>query len=153
LVEDVEERFAGVNGAVKASVLQSFSLLDDLLPFVETLLRGVSVGEEQLLASEERAYFLTISQRPGQKPAPFIPILDANFEVWFKKVNLISMFVLFLSLIKNCRTRSGLLKILRQFSTKTRSAFAFCKALSLSNTPLSRTSLSRTSSAISTLHW
>jgi fatty acid synthase subunit alpha len=57
LVEEVEERFAGVNGAVKASVLQSFSLLDDLLPFVETLLRGVSVGEEQLLASEERAYF------------------------------------------------------------------------------------------------
>jgi enoyl reductase-like protein len=29
---------------------------------------------------------LTISQRMGQKPAPFIPILDNNFEVWFKKV-------------------------------------------------------------------
>jgi fatty acid synthase subunit alpha, fungi type len=149
----VEERFAGVNGAVKASVLQSFSLLDDPLPFVETFFEAYPLAREQLLASEDRAYFLTISQRPGQKPAPFIPILDASFEVWLKKVNFTSMFMLFLLLINNYRTRSGLLKILRQFSTKTRSAFAFCKALSLSNTPLSRTSLSRTSLAISTLHW
>jgi fatty acid synthase subunit alpha len=32
----------------------------------------------QLLASEDKAYFLTISQRRGQKPVPFIPILDSG---------------------------------------------------------------------------
>ena len=82
----VEERFAGVNGAVKASVLQSFAILEDPLPFVEVFFQKYPLAKEQLLASEDRAYFLTIAQRPGQKPAPFVPILDANFEVWFKKV-------------------------------------------------------------------
>src|ERR1700722_13921281 len=82
----VEERFAGVNGAVKASVLQSFAILEAPLPFVEVFFQNYPLAKEQLLASEERAYFLTIAQRPGQKPAPFVPILDANFEVWFKKV-------------------------------------------------------------------
>jgi len=28
----------------------------------------------------------TISHRPSQKPAPLISVLDADFEVWFKKV-------------------------------------------------------------------
>jgi fatty acid synthase subunit alpha, fungi type len=74
----VEERFAGVDGAVKASVLQSYSTLDDLFPFVETFFQVYPLAREQLLASEDKAYFLTINQCPGQKPTPFIPILDAN---------------------------------------------------------------------------
>jgi len=44
---------------------------------------------QQLLASEDQAYFLAISQRPEQKPILFIPVLDADFEVWFKKVTYI----------------------------------------------------------------
>ncbi|KII85134.1 hypothetical protein PLICRDRAFT_45274 [Plicaturopsis crispa FD-325 SS-3] len=85
----VEERFAGVNGhGPKPSILQSFKTLDDPLPFIEQFFNTYPLASEQLLASEDKAYFLTISQRPGQKPAPFIPILDANFEVWFKKDSL-----------------------------------------------------------------
>jgi fatty acid synthase subunit alpha len=82
----VEERFAGVNGAVKASILQTYTALDDPLRFVNTFFTKYPLAREQLLASEDRIYFLAIAQRPGQKPALFIPILDANFEVWFKKV-------------------------------------------------------------------
>jgi len=82
----VEERFAGVNGGLKASVLQSFTELDDPSKFVESFFEKYTTATTQLLAAEDRAYFLTISQRMGQKPAPFIPILDNNFEVWFKKV-------------------------------------------------------------------
>lgn len=82
----VEERFAGVNGGTKASILQSFHQLDNPGPFITEFFQNYPAATEQLLAAEDRAYFLTISQRPGQKPAPFIPILDANFEVWFKKV-------------------------------------------------------------------
>ncbi|KAF7965824.1 hypothetical protein HWV62_41719, partial [Athelia sp. TMB] len=85
----VEERFASVNVSnSKASILQSFTSLDNPLPFVEEFFKKYPAATEQLLASEDRAYFLTISQRPGQKPAPFIPVLDANFEVWFKKDSL-----------------------------------------------------------------
>ncbi|KAL4066936.1 hypothetical protein J3A83DRAFT_4165578 [Scleroderma citrinum] len=84
----IEERFAGVNGGLKPSILQSFNQLDDPTTFVSEFFAKYSAATEQLLAAEDRAYFLTISQRPGQKPAPFIPILDANFEVWFKKDSL-----------------------------------------------------------------
>ena len=82
----VEERFAGVNGGPKASILQSFSSLDKPQEFIEQFFKTYPAATEQLLASEDKAYFLAISQRPGQKPAPFIPVLDASFEVWFKKV-------------------------------------------------------------------
>jgi len=83
----VEERFAGVNGGgAKASILQSYTVLDKPSSFVEEFFAKYPASTVQLLTSEDKAYFLTISQRPGQKPAPFIPVLDANFEVWFKKV-------------------------------------------------------------------
>jgi fatty acid synthase subunit alpha, fungi type len=82
----VEERFAGTQGSGKASILQSFTELDDPTPFVQKFLGTYPLATEQLLAAEDKAYFLTICQRPGQKPVPFIPILDATFEVWFKKV-------------------------------------------------------------------
>ena len=35
--------------------------------------------------------FFNIAQRSGQKPAPFVPILDSNFKVWFKKVQPLRM--------------------------------------------------------------
>ncbi|PCH34892.1 DUF1729-domain-containing protein [Wolfiporia cocos MD-104 SS10] len=85
----VEERFAGVNGGgPKASILQSYSSLDKPQEFIESFFKTYPLATEQLLASEDKAYFLAISQRPGQKPVSFIPILDANFEVWFKKDSL-----------------------------------------------------------------
>lgn len=83
----VEERFAGTNGSgLKPSILQSFKELDSPAPFIEKFFAKYPLATEQLLAAEDKAYFLTICQRPGQKPVPFIPVLDATFEVWFKKV-------------------------------------------------------------------
>ena len=87
-LQRVEERFAGVNGTGnKPSLLQSYNALDDPAPFVASFFKAYPLATEQLLAAEDAAYFLAISQRPGQKPAPFIPVLDASFEVWFKKVS------------------------------------------------------------------
>jgi fatty acid synthase subunit alpha, fungi type/fatty acid synthase subunit beta, fungi type len=83
----VEERFAGVNGEGVKSLLQNFSSLNDPLPFVKCFFEAYPLAAEQLLAAEDTAYFLAISQRQGQKPVPFIPVLDASFEVWFKKVS------------------------------------------------------------------
>ncbi|EJU05022.1 fatty acid synthase [Dacryopinax primogenitus] len=85
----IEERFAGVNGhGPKASVLQSFTSLDDPELFLTKFFETYPASKEQLVASEDKAYFLAISQRAGQKPVPFIPVLDASFEVWFKKDSL-----------------------------------------------------------------
>ncbi|THH15787.1 hypothetical protein EW146_g4747 [Bondarzewia mesenterica] len=85
----VEERFAGVNGGgPKASILQSYTSLDKPSAFVQEFFKQYPFATEQLLASEDKAYFLTIAQRPSQKPVPFIPVLDASFDVWFKKDSL-----------------------------------------------------------------
>ncbi|KAH8117927.1 fatty acid synthase [Phellopilus nigrolimitatus] len=81
----IEERFAGVN---KASLLQSYTSLDEPSAFIETFFATFTEPTQQLLAAEDKAFFLAIAQRPGQKPVPFIPVLDASFEVWFKKDSL-----------------------------------------------------------------
>ena len=81
-----EERFAGVHGKPKQSILHSYNSLNDPEPFVITFLGTYPEAREQLLAAEDKKYFLSIARCPGQKPAPFIPVLDASFEMWFKKV-------------------------------------------------------------------
>ncbi|KAH6996916.1 acyl transferase domain-containing protein [Ilyonectria destructans] len=39
----------------------------------------------QFLSVEDNDYFVSLCKRRGQKPVPFIPVLDAEFPVWFKK--------------------------------------------------------------------
>ena len=85
----VEERFAGVDGTrTKESLLQSFSSLDKPTITIDSFFKSYPRAKTQLVAAEDKAFFLSICQRPGQKPVPFIPILDSNFEVWFKKDSL-----------------------------------------------------------------
>lgn len=109
-VRRVEERLSNVNaGTVKISALQSYSELDDPAAFLDKFLEQYPAAVEQVLASADVAYFLAITQRPGQKvrfpfvvewdhcadlasftqPVPFIPVLDASFSIWFKKVRLV----------------------------------------------------------------
>jgi fatty acid synthase subunit beta len=135
----VEERFAGVDGGgIKPSLLQSYTSLDDPLPFVEQFFEKYPLGREQLLAAEDTAYFLAIAQRPGQKPVPFIPVLDASFEVWFKKVRSLSCDIAPCALITKIsfplvidRTLSGLPKISMRSLIKIRSASASFRGPSL----------------------
>jgi len=83
----IEERFAGVNGSgTKPSVLQSYNYLNDPLPCIESFSKTYPLATQQLLSADDSGFFLAVSQRRGQKPVPFIPVLDASFEVWFKKV-------------------------------------------------------------------
>jgi len=85
----VEERFAGVDGIrTKESLVQSFSSLDKPVPTIDAFFGSYPRARTQLVAAEDKAFFLTICQRAGQKPVPFIPILDNMFEVWFKKDSL-----------------------------------------------------------------
>ncbi|KAF8753393.1 fatty acid synthase [Rhizoctonia solani] len=68
--------------------IEVFYELDVPQKFLDEFFNTYPLASEQLLSAEDKAYFLAISQRPGQKPVPFIPILDASFEVWFKKDSL-----------------------------------------------------------------
>ncbi|KAJ6520570.1 hypothetical protein C8R45DRAFT_1058526 [Mycena sanguinolenta] len=65
------------------------NLTGDWLRRIEERFAGAyPIATRQLLASEDSAFFLAIAQCLGQKPVPFIPVLDASFEVWFKKDSL-----------------------------------------------------------------
>ena len=130
----VEERFAG---EMRPSILQSFLELDDPIEFVKKFFKTYPAACEQLVASEDAAYFLAIAQRPGQKPVPFIPVLDADFSLWFKKAGL--FYTSASTQCSNCislhRTRCGLLRTLKPFLTKILSVFASFRVLSPSDTP------------------
>ncbi|KIA75623.1 fatty acid synthase beta subunit [Aspergillus ustus] len=43
---------------------------------------------DEVLHPEDVAFLLALFRRPGQKPVPFIPRLDSQFETWFKKDSL-----------------------------------------------------------------
>ncbi len=86
----VEERFAGIENAdKKLSMIQSYSELDkEPEQLIERFLHEYSDATYVLLSAEDVAHFLAICNRPGQKPVPFIPVLDENFSVYFKKDSL-----------------------------------------------------------------
>ncbi|KAL8812479.1 MAG: hypothetical protein Q9223_000999 [Gallowayella weberi] len=85
-IRRLEGRFA--SGAGKPSVLQSFSELNDPYPFVETVIKTYPESQTQLISAQDVQYFLLLCQRRGQKPVPFVPSLDENFEFFFKKDSL-----------------------------------------------------------------
>ncbi|BFZ59217.1 beta subunit of fatty acid synthetase [Saitoella coloradoensis] len=82
----VEERFTHEEG--KPSFLQSFEDLNQPFEVVDKFFETYPEAKSQLMNTQDCQHFLTLSQRRGQKPVPFIPILDENFEVWFKKDSL-----------------------------------------------------------------
>ncbi|KAF1805804.1 fatty acid synthase [Mucor lusitanicus] len=81
----VEERFTDKAGP---SLLQNYAQLDNPISFVEEFMAQFPDAETQLLTSEDVLHFLALCKRPNQKPVPFIPIMDKEFDIWFKKDSL-----------------------------------------------------------------
>ncbi|KAI9247028.1 hypothetical protein BY458DRAFT_560469 [Sporodiniella umbellata] len=81
----VEERFTRTEGF---STLQSFTQLDDPFESTETFLAQFPEAETQLLTSEDVLHVIALCKRPGMKPVPFIPVMDKDFDIWFKKDSL-----------------------------------------------------------------
>ncbi|OXV07980.1 hypothetical protein Egran_04257 [Elaphomyces granulatus] len=82
----VEERFTPVEG--QASRLQHASALDDPFTATRDILAAYPEAAAQLINAQDAQHFLLLCQRRGQKPVPFVPALDDNFEFWFKKDSL-----------------------------------------------------------------
>ncbi|KAG9234080.1 putative fatty acid synthase subunit beta [Amylocarpus encephaloides] len=85
-IRRVEERFT--LGPGRPSLLQSYSELDDPYPTVKKILAAYPQSDKQLINAQDVQHFLLLCQRRGQKPATFVPALDANFEFFFKKDSL-----------------------------------------------------------------
>ena len=85
-IRRLEERFTTTPG--KSSIIQSYSDMDKPYEVVEKVLKAYSEASEQLINAQDVQHFLLLCQRRGQKPVPFVPCLDDNFELFFKKDSL-----------------------------------------------------------------
>ncbi|OBA21038.1 beta subunit of fatty acid synthase [Metschnikowia bicuspidata var. bicuspidata NRRL YB-4993] len=83
----VEERFTAK--ADQVSLIQNNSqLTKDPQQFSDKLFDAFPTAKEQLISEEDCDFFLMCCAAPGQKPAPFVPVLDERFEFFFKKDSL-----------------------------------------------------------------
>ena len=85
-IQRVEERFA--KNAGQASILEVYSDLDQPESVLEKLRKAYPEAGSQLISAQDVQHFLLLCQRRGQKPVPFVPVLDDNFEFFFKKDSL-----------------------------------------------------------------
>lgn len=85
-IRRLEERFTTKSG--RSSLVQSYSELDEPYEVVDEVLRAFPEASEQLINAQDVQHFLLLCQRRGQKPVPFVPVLDENFEFFFKKDSL-----------------------------------------------------------------
>ncbi|KAJ2708293.1 fatty acid synthase alpha subunit Lsd1 [Coemansia sp. IMI 203386] len=81
----LEERFATSEGPV---ILQSFDQINKPFDQIKTILDAYPECYTQLLTTEDVLFFVNLCMRPGQKPVPFIPVMDKDFHIWFKKDSL-----------------------------------------------------------------
>ena len=85
-IRRLEERFTAAPG--KSSLVQSYSELDEPYKVVGSVLEAYPEANDQLINAQDVQHFLLLCQRRGQKPVPFVPCLDENFEFFFKKDSL-----------------------------------------------------------------
>ena len=85
-IRRVEERFT--TGKGQSSLIQSHADFENPFPVVDKVLNAVPEANDQLINAQDVQHFLLLCQRRGQKPVPFVPSLDDNFEFWFKKDSL-----------------------------------------------------------------
>ncbi|KAJ5193540.1 fatty acid synthase beta subunit [Penicillium cf. viridicatum] len=83
-VNRVQERFDVEHELPLDASTSPFDLLEKLFTVCPAAIADI-------LYPEDAAFFLGLCKRRGQKPVNFIPILDADFEMWFKKDSLWQM--------------------------------------------------------------
>ncbi|KAF1953561.1 beta subunit of fatty acid synthase [Byssothecium circinans] len=84
-IRRVEERFSKSN---TESLIQTYEELNNPYPTVAKVLETYPEASEQLINAQDVQHFLLLCQRRGQKPVPFVPVLDDSFELFFKKDSL-----------------------------------------------------------------
>ncbi|BDD63834.1 beta subunit of fatty acid synthetase [Monascus purpureus] len=85
-IRRIEERFTTAEG--QPSLLQNYSELNTPYPAIDNILSAYPEAATQLINAQDVQHFLLLCQRRTQKPVPFVPALDENFEFYFKKDSL-----------------------------------------------------------------
>jgi fatty acid synthase subunit beta len=55
---------------------------------LQKILAFCTLAEDEVITYSDVRYFILLCKRQGQKPPPFVPVLDEDFETWFKKDSL-----------------------------------------------------------------
>ena len=85
----VEQRFTGQQSKnPSTSLIRAYSDLDEPSTVVAKVLDAYPKVNTELINARDCLYFLRLCRRDGQKPVPFVPSLDDEFEYWFKKDSL-----------------------------------------------------------------
>ena len=87
-VQRLEERLGLATAQTQESIFRSYDDFSNPFSIMETILHNVPDAETQLISAEDEQYFLSLCRRRGQKPVTFVPVLDEQFETWFKKDSL-----------------------------------------------------------------
>ncbi|OCL09018.1 beta subunit of fatty acid synthase [Glonium stellatum] len=87
-VRRIEERLPISNPELTQPIFTSYADFDKPFEALRKLAQAYRGSQVQLINQEDQEYFLSICRRSGQKPVPFIPVLDQSFEMWFKKDSL-----------------------------------------------------------------
>ncbi|RMD41851.1 hypothetical protein DV735_g3277, partial [Chaetothyriales sp. CBS 134920] len=85
-IRRVEDRFTPASG--QPSLIQSYADFENPFTLLDAVLAAYPEANTQLITAQDVQHFLLLCQRRGQKPVPFVPSLDDNFEFWFKKDSL-----------------------------------------------------------------
>lgn len=85
-IHRLEERFTTSQG--KGSLVQTYAELDRPFELLEKVAATYPESNKQLINAQDVQHFLFLCQRRGQKPVPFVPVLDDTFEFFFKKDSL-----------------------------------------------------------------
>ncbi|KAJ1955799.1 fatty acid synthase alpha subunit Lsd1, partial [Linderina pennispora] len=81
-IRHIEDRFSG---NVHAYELQTIGEISDPVKLVHWIVECYPAMCTQLLTSSDATYFIALCRRRGQKPVPFIPVLDKDFASWLLK--------------------------------------------------------------------
>ncbi|KAJ4305320.1 beta subunit of fatty acid synthetase [Kalmusia sp. IMI 367209] len=84
-IRRVEERFSKSNSE---SLIQTYEELNEPYQAIKKVFETFPEASEQLINAQDVQHFLLLCQRRGQKPVPFVPVLDDTFEFFFKKDSL-----------------------------------------------------------------
>lgn len=81
-----EQRF--LPSGAHESLLSDTELQNNPKGAIKAMMQALPDANSTLNSPEDINYFIHLCRRPGQKPVPFIPALDDQFETWFKKDSL-----------------------------------------------------------------
>ncbi|KAJ6023715.1 Acyl transferase/acyl hydrolase/lysophospholipase [Penicillium herquei] len=86
-LQRVEARISDEDVAGESSEI-NIDALSNPYEALDIILGQLPRAQEQLIGTQDAQYFLHLCQRRGTKPVPFVPVLDENFETYFKKDSL-----------------------------------------------------------------